>query len=156
MTYVVRTAAAAVAAGAGAVVAVRAVRSRFALVRVTGSSMAPTYRDGERLLVRRRAPIRSGDAVVFRNPVPGADTDVRWLVKRVTAMPGAPVPDDVRPAVDTTHVPRDCLVVRGDGARTQDSRHFGYVPVASVLGVVVARGRPREPVAGRAIGPAPL
>ncbi|MEU6881924.1 S26 family signal peptidase [Streptomyces sp. NPDC046712] len=135
MTYLRRTAAV-VAAGAGAVGAVLALRSRFALVQVTGSSMAPTYRDGDRLLVRRRAPVRPGDAVVFRNPVAALDTDVRWLVKRVTAMPGAPVPPDVRPAVDTTRVPPGCLVVRGDGARTQDSRHFGYVPLASVLGVV--------------------
>ncbi|MFF7602424.1 S24/S26 family peptidase [Streptomyces mirabilis] len=29
-----------------------------------------------------------------------------------------------------------------DAARTQDSRHFGYVPQASLLGVVLTRPTP--------------
>ncbi|MEU6219203.1 S24/S26 family peptidase [Streptomyces sp. NPDC047022] len=60
----------ALAVGAGALfVAVRALRSRFALIRVTGSSMAPTFADGDRLLVRRTTHVRVGDPVVFRNPL---------------------------------------------------------------------------------------
>ncbi|WP_020551028.1 S26 family signal peptidase [Embleya scabrispora] len=135
------------AVAASAALAGWAVRSRLALVRVTGMSMAPTFVDGERLIVRRTTAVRRGDAIVFRNPVRyGAEDDLRWLVKRVAAMPGDPVPREVRPAVHAvrgTAVPAGSLVVRGDAARTQDSRHFGYVPTSTVLGVVIggARGR---------------
>ncbi|MFJ8739338.1 S26 family signal peptidase [Embleya sp. NPDC127516] len=118
-----------------------AVRSRVALVRVTGMSMAPTFVHGERLIVRRTTTVRRGDAIVFRNPVRfGAEDELRWLVKRVAAVPGDPVPREVRQAVHAvrgTRVPQSSLVVRGDAARTQDSRHFGYVPTSTVLGVVV-------------------
>ncbi|MYV99293.1 hypothetical protein GT354_13560 [Streptomyces sp. SID3343] len=119
------------------------VRSRFALVRVTGDSMAPTFADGDRLLIRRTRRVGRGEAVVFGNPVPGFDDgagELRWLVKRVTATPGDPVPADVRERVPAGPVvPPGALVVRGDGVRSQDSRHFGYVPVSTVLGVVLGR-----------------
>ncbi|MEU6477107.1 S26 family signal peptidase [Streptomyces sp. NPDC047017] len=155
MTGTGRTAAAAVAGAAVLFpsvlfLSVRAARSRLALVRVTGSSMAPSFADGDRLLVRRTRRVRRGDAVVFRNPRPSGEGDDRlaWLVKRVGALPGDPVPADVRAAVGAEaggRVPAGSLVVRGDAARTQDSRHFGYVPEAALLGVVLTRpatGRP--------------
>ncbi|MFF4400751.1 S26 family signal peptidase [Streptomyces sp. NPDC001480] len=133
------------AVGAGALLlSVRVLRSRIALIRVTGSSMAPAFADGDRLLVRRTTRVRRGDAVVFRNPLPSAEGDepLPWLVKRVCALPGDPVPPDVRHAVgapDGGTVPAGSLVVRGDAARTQDSRHFGYVAESTVLGVVLTR-----------------
>jgi signal peptidase I len=135
----------AMAAGAGLLLlSVRVLRSRVALIRVTGSSMAPTFTDGDRLLVRRTTRVRRGDAVVFRNPLPFGDGDdaLAWLVKRVSALPGDPVPPDVRDIVgapDGGLVPSGSLIVRGDAARTQDSRHFGYVPESSLLGVVLTR-----------------
>ncbi|MER6126416.1 S26 family signal peptidase [Streptomyces sp. NPDC001795] len=136
---------AALAVGAGVLLlSVRVLRSRIALIRVTGSSMAPAFADGDRLLVRRTTRVRHGDAVVFRNPFPFGDGDdpLAWLVKRVAALPGDPVPPDVRDIVgapDGGLVPSGSLVVRGDAARTQDSRHFGYVPESSLLGVVLTR-----------------
>ncbi|MEU0835418.1 S26 family signal peptidase [Streptomyces sp. NPDC005969] len=144
MTGVGRTTAA-MAAGAGMLLlSVCALRSRIALIRVTGSSMTPAFTDGDRLLVRRTTRVRRGDAVVFRNPLPFGDGDdpLAWLVKRVSALPGDPVPPDVRDIVgapDGGLVPSGSLVVRGDAARTQDSRHFGYVPESSLLGVVLTR-----------------
>ncbi|OPC77599.1 signal peptidase I [Embleya scabrispora] len=137
----------------------RALRSRLALVRVTGTSMAPTFADGDRVLVDCAAPVRRGDVVVFRNPTAalGADRDPRWLVKRVAAVPGDPVPVEMRDVVRAPNdgvVPAGSLVVRGDAPRSHDSRHFGYVPASTVLGVVgagpripwpVARGRWRRP-----------
>ncbi|RFU43514.1 hypothetical protein DZF91_00790 [Actinomadura logoneensis] len=130
------------AGGLGTALTVRLLRRRFTMVRVQGGSMAPTYADGDRLLVHRTTRVRTGDAVVFDNPVtpPGHIPDPPWMVKRVTALPGDPVPADVRPAVsaDTnTRVPPGHLVVRGDADRSQDSRHFGYVPAASIIGVVL-------------------
>ncbi|MEV4453148.1 MULTISPECIES: S26 family signal peptidase [Streptomyces] len=136
----------AMAAGAGMLLlSVRVLRSRLALIRVTGSSMTPAFADGDRLLVRRTTRVRRGDAVVFRNPVPFGDGAPAWLVKRVSALPGDAVPPDVREIVgapDGGLVPPGSLIVRGDAARTQDSRHFGYVPQASLLGVVLTRPTP--------------
>ncbi|MGW1867179.1 S26 family signal peptidase [Streptomyces mauvecolor] len=145
---------AALAVGAGVLLlSVRVLRARVTLVRVTGSSMVPAFADGDRLLVRRTRRVRRGDAVVFRNPLPFGDGDeaLPWLVKRVSALPGDPVPPEVRAVVgapDGSLVPSGSLVVRGDAARTQDSRHFGYVPRSALLGVVVTRpaGRERRPV----------
>ncbi|MGC0419391.1 S26 family signal peptidase [Embleya sp. AB8] len=145
MGTVGRTATIGAALAAGGLVGVWAVRSRIALIRVTGMSMAPTFVDGERLVVRRTTRVRRGDAIVFRNPVRfGADDELHWLVKRVAAVPGDPVPIEVCAAVHAvrgTAVPPRSLVVRGDAVCTQDSRHFGYVSTSTVLGVVVAGGR---------------
>lgn len=125
-------------AGAGALV-----RRKLLLIRVTGSSMAPTYEDGARLLVRTGIRIQRGDVVVFRHPRGEQDPEqLRWLVKRVTALPGEPVPGDVLERVGARPgeaVPEGRMVVRGDAESTLDSRHFGYVPTGTVLGVVVPR-----------------
>jgi type IV secretory pathway protease TraF len=103
--------------------------------------MAPTYHDGDRLLVRRgeRPPAR-GAVVVFRIPAEVGRTELDWLVKRVVAVPGDPVPPDVRGAAGgALVVPPGRLVVRGDNPRSVDSRRFGFIPVADVLGVAARR-----------------
>ena len=41
--------------------------------------------------------------------------------------------------LSATTVPPHCLLVRGDNPRSLDSRHFGYVPTADVLGVALRR-----------------
>ncbi|GAA3113341.1 S24 family peptidase [Nonomuraea salmonea] len=58
--------------GAVAVLAVLAVVARRALVvvRVSGVSMAPTFRPGDRVLVRRTAAVRRGQVVVFESTRP--------------------------------------------------------------------------------------
>lgn len=118
-----------------------AARRGFTVIIVAGRSMNPTYDDGERLLVRRgsRRAAR-GSVVVFRTPDQIGARDVSWLVKRVVAVPGDPVPPDVRPVTGGTDVvPRGRLVVRGDNPHSVDSRRFGFVPVADVLGVAARR-----------------
>lgn len=130
-----------VAAGAAAVL----VRRRFVVVRVRGTSMFPTYRPGDRVLVRRAASLRRGEVVVLESrrsgrwrtgPLPGpASGD--WLIKRVAALPGDTVPvdcDDVRAG---EIVPPGMIIVLGDGERSADSRHWGPVPMDRVLGRVV-------------------
>ena len=89
----------------------------WAVARVTGPSMAPTVRSGDRLLVRRvaAADVRIGDVVLARFPT---RPDL-LVVKRV------------RRAVDGGHW------VEGDNPfLTDDSRAFGP---AVVVGRVVAR-----------------
>ncbi|GIJ49326.1 S26 family signal peptidase [Virgisporangium aliadipatigenens] len=133
--------------GAVALGAVALVRRRYVSVDITGGSMRPTYDDGDRVLVRRVPPrrLRTGDVVVLaepspRKPEPGSGAGERWLIKRVAALPGDPVPRHV-PALATAageRVPTGSVVVLGDGgARSYDSKQLGYLPLESVLGVAV-------------------
>jgi nickel-type superoxide dismutase maturation protease len=108
--------------------------TRWVLARVTGPSMAPTVRHGDRLLVRRvRCPdaVRTGDVVLARFP----------------ARPELLVVKRVRGAVPGGHW------VEGDNPLVaDDSRAFG---VAVVVGRVVGRLWPRPhrlPTAPDAIG----
>jgi nickel-type superoxide dismutase maturation protease len=94
----------------------------WVVARVTGPSMSPTVRHGDRLLVRR---VRRADAVG-----PG---DV--VLARFPARPDLLVVKRVRRAVDGGHW------VEGDNPLvTDDSRAFG---TAVVVGRVVARLSPR-------------
>jgi len=92
----------------------RRVLNHLDAVEVSGRSMIPTLRPGDRLLVEtwtyRRRPPQLGEVVVA--PDPRAPT--RELVKRLAA-------------VDNGRV-----TLRGDAARSTDSRRFGSVPLASV------------------------
>ena len=91
-------------------------------LEVTGNSMSPTYREGERLTALRRwRRIRPGDVVAVRDP----RHRNRFLLKRCVARHGRR------------------LDVRGDnpGAST-DSREFGWVATRDVLYIVIAPRRP--------------
>lgn len=114
------------------------VRRRSILITVQGHSMAPTYFNGDRLLVRRQRDCHVGDVVVFKlsHPVPGAPP---LLVKRVVAVAGDEVPQEVRHTIDDPQVPQGRFVVLGDNVRSLDSRILGYIDTAAVLGVVVRR-----------------
>lgn len=125
-------------------------RRRLLIVTVHGPSMLPTHRDGDRLLVRRRAghQVRTGDVVVVDlrrfgdQPAPDLGPVRSHVVKRVAAVAGEPAPaggpapasvDSARPVV-----PPGRLVLLGDNpAMSTDSRHYGFVPTGRVLGVVV-------------------
>ena len=94
----------------------------WAMAKVTGPSMSPTVRSGDRLLVRR---VTSSDAV--------GTGDV--VLARFPARPDLLVVKRVRRAVDGGHW------VEGDNPFvTDDSRAFG---VAVVVGRVVTRLWPR-------------
>ncbi|MEU8527688.1 MULTISPECIES: S26 family signal peptidase [Streptomyces] len=141
---------------AAAVAAAVRIRTSVVVVSVRGNSMAPAIRDGERVVVRRRplARIRRGDVVVLRPPETserdgGYGTDrhgAGWNVKRVTALPGEPVPAGTAGAGPRDTVPPGSLVVRGDNPDSIDSRHRGFFPGDQLLGTVVRRlGAPRAP-----------
>jgi nickel-type superoxide dismutase maturation protease len=102
--------------------AVPGLATRWVLARVTGPSMSPTVRHGDRLLVRR---VRPGSVVP-----PGT-----VVLARFPARPDLLVVKRVRHAVPGGHW------VEGDNPLvTDDSRAFG---TAVVVGRVVARLRPR-------------
>jgi signal peptidase I len=106
-------------------------------VAVTESSMAPTIQPGDWLLVdptTARWP-RPGAIVVFREP----DSDL-LAIKRVAAGPGDRVELDeghLRLAADEAWVLSDArdadLLAEGSG-KPIDSRRYGPVPVANLVG----------------------
>ncbi|OKI81713.1 S26 family signal peptidase [Micromonospora sp. CB01531] len=133
-------------------------RQRYLTVTVDGESMLPTYRPGERLLVRRVTPaaVRAGQVVVLsgfgqprpagarRAPAPDARRGPAWIIKRVAAVPGDPIPRDVAALHQApgTRVPNGRVVVLGDNpGRSFDSRQSGYVTTDRLLGVVLRRLR---------------
>jgi signal peptidase I len=124
-------------AALAALIAIRAiVGARWVVVVVTGNSMAPTFRNGERLLVRRRhrAP-RIGDAVVFTAP-DSRRGELALRVKRVAAMAGDGVPTWARGALGDGAVPTDHVVVAGDNPHSQDSRQLGFIPTSAIVAIV--------------------
>jgi signal peptidase I len=126
-----------VAAGAG----VWSLRRRLVVVTVRGASMEPTLRDGDRLLVRVMPPDRlsTGQVVVLAAPDGGHE----WIIKRLAALPGDPVPHDRIPAITDARVPGGCLILLGDNpARSWDSRGAGYFAAGDVLGAAVRRLAP--------------
>src|SRR5690349_14737680 len=105
----------------------------FFLVRVTGPSMEPALRAGDRLLVWRVKAdrLRPGRVCVV------AEDDSTLTVKRAAAGPGDPVPDFLR-TPDAGVVPAGRLVLLGDNpARSHDSRSVGYYRADRLRGVVV-------------------
>ncbi len=116
-----------------ALAAQTAVQSRV----VEGSSMEPTLRDGERVLVDRVAYIgsrepRRGDVVVFRawprrmDPFDSEMADAEDFIKRVIAIPG-----------DVIEVRDGRVIVNG---RTLDEKHSDQPTVGEVDPLVVAGG----------------
>jgi nickel-type superoxide dismutase maturation protease len=94
------------------------------LYAVEGESMAPALHPGQVVLVTSLPflwnPLRPGDIVVAESPVGGG----RLLVKRVVARDA-----------------EGMVVLMGDNSdRSIDSRHFGSIPAAGVLGKVVLVG----------------
>jgi signal peptidase I len=117
-------------------------RRRFMTVAIVGSSMVPTYRNGDRVLVRRHTAVRTGEVVVLESAEPGsAERHRTWIIKRVIATPGEPTPRDRIPVLACAaedHVPSDKLVLLGDNpASSIDSRQLGYYARENVAGTVL-------------------
>ena len=113
------------------------VRAHLVVVTVRGMSMAPTLQPGDRLIVRRRTNPTVGAIVVAAEPQPcrpGRVPAAHWVVKRVAAVAGDPVPACI--GVQETHVRAGQLVLLGDNPdHSRDSRHFGLVGTEQVIGV---------------------
>lgn len=99
--------------------------SRFGTVKVSGASMAPTFTDGDWLLVRwfSGALLQdSGDSligkvvIVEREERPGI-----FLVKRLQKTHGG------------------IYWVQGDGQESTDSRTWGWIPAHEIVGAVIFR-----------------
>jgi signal peptidase I len=105
-------------------------------VAVAEDSMSPALRPGDWLLLDPTAGgwPRRGSVVVFREP--GSDI---LAIKRVAAGPG----DRVRIAAGVLHLNPDEAWLLGDnGAISLDSRRYGPVPLAALVGRVWFRYGP--------------
>ena len=131
----------AVAAATVLAAVVSALRARYVVVSITGDSMSPSLRPGDRVLVRRKKVSNrdTGHVVVLaRSNAAGSG----WMVKRLIAGPGHPVPPGCLPPWIPSGglVPPGALVMRGDNAEVSyDSRQAGFFAADRVLGVVVRR-----------------
>lgn len=127
----------------------RLARRHWFVIIVRGQSMAPTFEDGARVLVRRTpvGSLRVGDIVVFAldralGPVAQLPADPRLRVKRVAAVAGDPTPawmTSTPMAMALSWVPAGCLAVVGDNVASQGSRELGYVPEEAVIGWISHR-----------------
>jgi signal peptidase I len=158
VTYVLLPAGALLAAGAA--IGLLALRRGFLVTTVDGSSMEPTLRSGDRLLVRRAKRARAGQVVVFQYPdflkakAPAAKRPGLFLVKRAVAVPGDRLPQgwgwpDMRRIAGQV-VPSGSFVVLGDNREASfDSRHDGFVHRDRLVGVVIRqlnRGADQAPL----------
>lgn len=143
-----------IAAAAAAVIAAATLRWLYSVVTVYGSSMEPGLADGDRLVARRCGVgrLRPGQLVVFTEPglphrgrpawLTGASQGL-WVIKRVAAGPGDPVPGAIRAAVGgATVVPPRAVLVLGDGPGSRDSRQWGFITSRHIFGTA----RPRRTI----------
>ncbi len=97
-------------------------------VSIEGRSMEPELLPGDWALAVRARSVRRGDVVVARPPSrPGLE-----VVKRVTHGPGELAPSG------SVLGPDDWFLAGDRPEASTDSRHFGPVPRAAVVGRVVA------------------
>lgn len=114
-------------------------RWRPVLATVRGTSMTPTFTDGQRVWAFPRRRYRVGDVVVFVLPAGRSSaTDPPWRIKRICAVGGDPAPPWM-PGDNPARVPAGAIAVTGDNPASQSSREFGYLSTSAVLGRVSAR-----------------
>lgn len=146
-----------------------AIRRGLLLVDVDGRSMAPAILDGDRVLVLRTGVVilRRGWMVLASPPPPwdqyaqspisecaGAGTP--WVLKRLAARPGDPFPQSTLPGAtgrdaltNRGPVPHHSYFLLGDAPACEDSRTWGCVPAANIVGPVILRiGSRSTPAAG--------
>ena len=136
-------ASAALAAGAAALAS-----TVVALSVIPSASMEPTLAPRDVLLIEKlspalRAPCRAGEVVFFRPPrelaavVARAGGVVRerdLFVKRIAAVAGDTIPASESGAAAATVPPRALYVLGDNPSRSTDSRVWGFLPEADLVG----------------------
>lgn len=116
----------------------------FKTVVVTGESMLPTLKNGQRVLTSKAywlvGPVKQKDIVVLKD-----DGPTGYIIKRVYRMEGEVVdwynvPDGFDFTKGEFKVPPGHVYVLGDNREvSEDSRRFGPVKVEDIIGKVVIR-----------------
>jgi signal peptidase I len=116
----------------------------FTTVVVSGESMLPTLKNGQRVLTSKAywlvGPIRKKDIVVIKDDGPSG-----YMIKRIYRMAGEvvewhEVPDAHRLTEGNYKVPDETVYVLGDNREvSEDSRRFGPIPITNIIGKVVVR-----------------
>ncbi|WP_314723577.1 signal peptidase I [Enterocloster bolteae] len=134
-----------------AVLAALWVSSYYRLAAVSGSSMEPTFTQGDIVLVKMGEPPQRGDIVVIDSKVIG-----RRIIKRVIAVEGDSVQaydgaiwingvileekyikESYAAEALFLTVPEKCVYVMGDNRNhSRDSRMIGAISMDEVIGVV--------------------
>src|SRR6266545_1800605 len=95
------------------------------------------------VLVGAAALVGCAALVVARRRLVAVSVFGRWMIKRVAALPGDPVPRQAVPMLagrPEDAVPPAMLVLLGDnGSASYDSRQVGYFPADRLLGVAVRK-----------------
>ena len=132
-------------------------RRKYLVISVVGFSMVPTLQPGDRVLVRRArlTSLRSGMIIVLRDWPEDFRAErapewlvspMSWLVKRLAAVPGDPVPEVARTACGNARVvPPGMMVVLSDNGGGRDSVQWGFASADQVIGhVAVSLSRSSE------------
>lgn len=133
-------------------------RKHFSIHWVSGTSMEQNLHDGDAVLVKKQAPIRRYEVIVFSVP-----NEPDMFVKRVVGMPGDTLmiqnnrmvlnigePENfetiytfqvnsaaAKTMQSLTKIPKDCYFVIGDHVDvSKDSRTFGLVRQTEIEGIV--------------------
>lgn len=111
-------------------------------IQVSGSSMFPTFKNGDRVFASKAywmiGPIEKKDVVVIRD-----DGPTGYIIKRVAYMAGEAVnwkdqPEGTPINGEKFVVPPSHVFVLGDNRNeSEDSRKFGPVPMTDILWKVV-------------------
>ncbi len=114
---------------------------RLFAVTISGRSMEPSLRPGRRAFILRMRP-RRGDIVLLSDPhVPGA-----YVIKRLAAVAGDPVPPSCASAVKAARVPDGRIILLGDNpGHSVDSRLRGTYPAGILIGVALCSRLPSAP-----------
>ncbi|WP_131923731.1 signal peptidase I [Hazenella coriacea] len=122
----------------------------FGFVKVVGSSMSPNLDDGEIVVMKKAQGVERGEIIFFRS-------ENYNYIKRVIGLPGDRLDlkggrvylngslleerylgqlDQIE--IESIHVPKDHLFVLGDDRLNSiDSRHFGFIPIKNVEGIIL-------------------
>lgn len=93
-------------------------KAPFATAVVVGDSMAPAYRAGDWILIRRTRRVRPDQVIAARDPRDPERIVIKRLVRRTA---------------------EGWWLLGDNPAHSTDSRTFGAVPTESVLGTVLFR-----------------
>ncbi len=148
----------------------------FTPITVFGESMEPTFQDQDRIVVSKTAKIQRFDVIVFDAPdiegehyikrvigLPGDRIEMKddvlyingealeepYLVENKKDNPLNKLTEDfsLQDKTGENIVPNDMLFVMGDNRlKSKDSRIFGLVPYASVIGEVKFRFFPLQEI----------